>query len=265
VNIFFETLKRLEGIGFYQFRTQGFHQIPENRKVVFISNHSGWMALDAVVFLFSMARERPGTALPSVIAHEALFRIPLVSRLLPLVSAVSSADFRKIIHDVKGQKSIDSILIFPEGEHGNCKPFWNAYKMRHWKSGFLRYAFKENALLVPITIVGAEEAFPGLRPVNLINTPLRSIAPFPIGIFPTQFSVRIFKPIDIHQRFEKYLYSAKGVATVIERLQIEHQKRVEKEAKQRPLYRLSSIVAELKKILAEDSERRLGLKTNPQS
>jgi 1-acyl-sn-glycerol-3-phosphate acyltransferase len=262
MNIFFETLEKLEKIGFYRFTIEGFSRIPAGKRIVFVANHSGWIAADAIIFLFLLRRQFPKISMPAVIAHEALFRLPLFNKLLPLVNAVSSAEFRKIIHGVVKDSGFKSILIFPEGEHGNCKPFWNAYRMRHWKSGFLRFAFQQNALLIPISIVGAEEAFPGLRPFNLINTPLRSIAPFPLGVFPAHFSVKIFKPIDIRKRFERHLFSAQGVATVIRSLQSEHQKRINREAGGRPLFRISTLFQEIKNILIEDTSHRLGLQSS---
>jgi 1-acyl-sn-glycerol-3-phosphate acyltransferase len=115
MNIFFETLKRLEKIGFYRYSVDGFAHIPAEKRIVFVANHSGWIALDAIIFLFLLMRQFPKISMPAVIAHEALFRLPLFKKLLPLVNAVSSTDFRKIIHGTVKDSEFNSILIFHEG------------------------------------------------------------------------------------------------------------------------------------------------------
>ncbi len=79
---------------------------------------------------------------------------------------------------------VESIGIFPEGVRGNCKPFWEAYRMREWNRGFVRAAMARDAPVVPVAILGGEECVPVGWTVRLLEPVIGSILPLPLTLVP---------------------------------------------------------------------------------
>jgi 1-acyl-sn-glycerol-3-phosphate acyltransferase len=103
-------------------------------------------------------------------------------------------------------------LVFPEGQKGTRKVLWQKYKLRRFgRGGFVRTAIRAGVPIVPIAVVGAEEAMPifahmrGLqRLTGLIYAPLNHAFPW-FGPFagamylPAKFKIRFLEPIDMTQ------------------------------------------------------------------
>jgi len=94
----------------------------------------------------------------------------------------------------------EAIMVFPEGVRGISKTIWERYELREFGSGFVRLACATNTPVVPIGIVGTEEAMPGIwdaKPVaKLFALPSLPVTPFfpwlgPLGAIPLPTKVRI--------------------------------------------------------------------------
>ena len=52
-------------------------------------------------------------------------------------------------------------LVFPEGQKGSRKLYWQRYRLRRFgRGGFVRTAMRAGVPIVPVAVVGAEEAMP---------------------------------------------------------------------------------------------------------
>jgi 1-acyl-sn-glycerol-3-phosphate acyltransferase len=101
------------------------------------------------------------------------------------------------------------VLVFPEGRKGTEKLFKDRYKLRRFgRGGFVEAAMRAEAKLVPVCVVGAEEAAPIFAQVNLMRR-LTGLLYFPItptfpwlgpfgmlGYLPAKFKLRFLEPID---------------------------------------------------------------------
>src|SRR6476619_2749261 len=101
-------------------------------------------------------------------------------------------------------------IVFPEGQKGSRKLYWQRYRLRRFgRGGFVRTAIRARVPIVPLAVVGAEEAMPIFAHVPLLER-LTGLIYFPInhafphfGLFaagmylPAKFRIRFLEPIDM--------------------------------------------------------------------
>ena len=101
-------------------------------------------------------------------------------------------------------------LVFPEGQKGSRKLYWQRYRLRRFgRGGFVRTAIRAGVPIVPVAVVGAEEAMPIFAHVPLLQR-LTGLIYFPVnhafphfglaaaGMYlPAKFKIRFLEPIDL--------------------------------------------------------------------
>ena len=103
------------------------------------------------------------------------------------------------------------VLVFPEGRKGTEKLYKDRYRLRRFgRGGFVESAMRARAPIVPVAVVGAEEAMPvfgHLRPLQkltgLIYFPITPLFPW-LGLagaayLPAKFYIRFLEPIPTDQ------------------------------------------------------------------
>jgi 1-acyl-sn-glycerol-3-phosphate acyltransferase len=100
-------------------------------------------------------------------------------------------------------------LVFPEGQKGSRKLYWQRYRLRRFgRGGFVRTAIRAGVPVVPVAVVGAEEAMPIFAHVPLLKQ-LTGLPYFPINhafphlglaaavmYLPAKFRIEFLDPID---------------------------------------------------------------------
>ena len=101
-------------------------------------------------------------------------------------------------------------LVFPEGQKGTRKLYWQRYRLRRFgRGGFVRTAMRAGVPIVPIAVVGAEDAMPIFAHVPLLQR-LTGLIYFPVNhafphfglaaglmYLPAKFKIRFLEPIDL--------------------------------------------------------------------
>jgi 1-acyl-sn-glycerol-3-phosphate acyltransferase len=104
------------------------------------------------------------------------------------------------------------VLVFPEGRKGTEKLFKDRYRLRRFgRGGFVESAMRARTPIVPIAVVGAEEAMPVFAQLNplkkltgLIYFPITPTFPW-LGLLggaaylPAKFYIRFLEPIPTDQ------------------------------------------------------------------
>jgi 1-acyl-sn-glycerol-3-phosphate acyltransferase len=193
----------------YWFRTEveGIENVPSSGGGLLVSNHSGALPPDAAVIARAI-REEHANPRPLNVTVEHFFKgYPLFSMLIPKIGCVAAhpANVHRLLYDEE-----QLVLVFPEGRKGTEKPFHQRYRLRRFgRGGFVAAAMRAQAKLVPVCVVGAEEAAPifahvgALRRVTgLIYFPITPTFPWfgPLGMLgylPAKFRVRFLEPIDM--------------------------------------------------------------------
>jgi 1-acyl-sn-glycerol-3-phosphate acyltransferase len=147
---------------------------------------------------------------PLYITVEHFFKgYPGFSMLVPKIGCVPAhpANVHRLLYDER-----QLVLVFPEGRKGTEKLFKDRYRLRRFgRGGFVQAAMRAEAKLVPVCVVGAEEAMPTFahsrvlgRLSGLIYFPFTPTFPWlgPLGMLaylPAKFRIRFLKPIDTAQ------------------------------------------------------------------
>jgi 1-acyl-sn-glycerol-3-phosphate acyltransferase len=101
------------------------------------------------------------------------------------------------------------VLVFPEGRKGTEKLYKNRYRLRRFgRGGFVEAAMRARAPIVPVCVVGAEEAAPIFAHISLLQkltgllyVPLTPTFPHfgllgMLGYLPAKFRIRFLEPIE---------------------------------------------------------------------
>lgn len=182
--------------GYFRVSTHGLHELPTTR-LMFVANHSGQIPLDGALIAAGVAIEgRP----PRIIRS-------MVERWVPSLPFVSLFMSRcgQVLGDPDNSRRLlendEAILVFPEGVRGISKLYRDRYKLQEFGTGFMRLAVETGTPIVPVAVIGAEEAVPALynfrRLARFLGAPAFPITPtFPwllgLGLLPYPVKVHLW-------------------------------------------------------------------------
>jgi 1-acyl-sn-glycerol-3-phosphate acyltransferase len=137
-------------------------------------------------------------------------------------------------------------IVFPEGQKGSRKVLWQRYRLRRFgRGGFVRTAIRARVPIVPIAVVGAEEAMPifaHLRPLQrisgLIYFPLNHAFPqfgLAAGLMylPAKFKIRFLEPIDMSEYEPEIAEDSGAIQAIAEEIRARIQVQLEEMLKAR--------------------------------
>jgi len=193
----------------YWFRceVEGIDNVPADGGGLVVSNHSGALPPDAAM-IGKAIKEEHTTPRPLHITVEHFFKgYPGFSMLLPKIGCVAAhpANVQRLLHDER-----QLVLVFPEGRKGTEKLYKDRYKLRRFgRGGFVEAAMRARVPIVPVCVVGAEEAAPIFAHLTALQR-LTGLLYFPItptfphfgllgmaGYLPAKFKIRFLEPIDL--------------------------------------------------------------------
>jgi 1-acyl-sn-glycerol-3-phosphate acyltransferase len=185
----------------YWFRceVEGVENVPAAGGGLLVSNHSGALPPDAAM-IGKAIKEEHSHPRPLNITVEHFFKgYPGFSMLLPKIGCVAAhpANVHRLLYDEQ-----QLVLVFPEGRKGTEKLYKDRYKLRRFgRGGFVEAAMRARTPIVPVCVVGAEEAAPIFahlgflqKLTGLIYAPLSPIMPGALYM-PAKFRIRFLEPI----------------------------------------------------------------------
>jgi 1-acyl-sn-glycerol-3-phosphate acyltransferase len=195
----------------YWFRAEveGIENVPSSGGALIVSNHSGALPPDAPM-IGKAIREEHTHPRPLHITVEHFFKgYPGFSMLIPKSGCVAAhpANVHRLLFDEE-----QLVLVFPEGRKGTEKLYKDRYKLRRFgRGGFVEAAMRARAPIVPVCVVGAEEAAPIFAQVNILKR-LTGLLYFPItptfphlgplgmlGYLPAKFKIRFLEPLQFEE------------------------------------------------------------------
>jgi 1-acyl-sn-glycerol-3-phosphate acyltransferase len=195
----------------YWFRVsvEGIENVPGAGGALLVSNHSGALPPDAPMIVKAVKEEHPRPR-PVHITVEHFFKgYPGFSMLLPKIGAVPAhpANVHRLLRDER-----ELVLVFPEGRKGTEKLYKDRYRLRRFgRGGFVAAAMRAGVPIVPVCVVGAEEAAPVFaqltvlqRLTGLLHVPLTPTFPHfgvagMFGYLPAKFAIHFLEPIPTDQ------------------------------------------------------------------
>ena len=197
----YEFLYRL----WFRVEVEGVEHVPSTGGALLVSNHAGALPPDAAMIAKAIKEEHPRPR-PLHLTVEHFFRgYPGFSMLLPKIGAVAAhpANVHRLLFDEE-----QLVLVFPEGRKGTEKLYRDRYRLRRFgRGGFVEAAMRARAPIVPIAVVGAEEAMPAFaqlgllkRLTGLLYVPITPTFPHfgvlgGMAYLPAKFRIRFLPPV----------------------------------------------------------------------
>jgi 1-acyl-sn-glycerol-3-phosphate acyltransferase len=168
----------------------GIENVPNDGGALVVANHSGTIALDALMLGLAVHDEHPRKRHLRLLGADLVFRMPIVSELARKYGSTLACN-----PDAERLMSTGELVgVFPEGFKGVGKTFAERYKLQRFgRGGFVSAALRTGAPIIPVSIVGAEEIYPmlgNLRPLaRLLGVPYFPLTPTfpwlgPLGLIP---------------------------------------------------------------------------------
>jgi 1-acyl-sn-glycerol-3-phosphate acyltransferase len=187
------------------FRTEvfGIEHVPDDGGGLIVGNHSGTLALDALMLTVAIRDQHPLERHLRLLGADLVFRVPFLSELARKSGATVACnpDAERLM--AQG----DLVGVFPEGFKGIGKRFADRYKLQRFgRGGFVSAALRTGTPIVPVAIVGAEEIYPILADVKplarLLGLPYFPVTPTfpwlgPLGLvpLPSKWMIQFCEPI----------------------------------------------------------------------
>jgi 1-acyl-sn-glycerol-3-phosphate acyltransferase len=195
----------------YWFRAEveGIANVPATGGALLVANHAGALPPDAAMIAKAIREEHPHPR-PLNITVEHFFKgYPGFSMLIPKIGCVPAhpANVQRLLYDEE-----QLVLVFPEGRKGTEKVYKDRYRLRRFgRGGFVEAAMRARAPIVPVCVVGAEEAAPVFAQVGLLKR-LTGLLYFPItptfphlgllgmlAYLPAKFKIRFLDPVSFDE------------------------------------------------------------------
>jgi 1-acyl-sn-glycerol-3-phosphate acyltransferase len=184
----------------------GVEHLPEKGPCLMVANHSGLLPYDGLMLAHAVEREHPSHERPRFFVADWLMTLPFVQPYLARLGGVRAC--RENAERLLGAGRF--VAVFPEGVKGAAKVFRERYRLKRFgRGGVIRVALETGAPLVPVGIVGAEEAHPILfkwRPPIRFGLPFLPVTPTfpalgPLGALPlpTKWLLRIGAPLPLER------------------------------------------------------------------
>jgi 1-acyl-sn-glycerol-3-phosphate acyltransferase len=202
-------LDRTAGDFFYRYwfraEVEGIENVPATGGALLVANHGGALPPDAAIIAKAIREEHPHPR-PVNITVEHFFKgYPGFSMLIPKIGGVPAhpANVQRLLYDEE-----QLVLVFPEGRKATEKLYKDRYRLRRFgRGGFVEAAMRARAPIVPVCVVGAEEAAPVFAQIGLMRR-LTGLLYFPItptfphfgllgmlGYLPAKFKIRFLEPV----------------------------------------------------------------------
>jgi 1-acyl-sn-glycerol-3-phosphate acyltransferase len=188
----------------FRVEVRGIENIPSQGGALIVSNHSGAVALDALMAQVAVHDEHPAHRHLRMLAADLVFQTPIIGKAARKSGSTLAAN-----PDAERLLAAGELAgVWPEGFKGIGKPFSERYKLQRFgRGGFVAAALRTGVPIVPCSIVGAEEIYPMLGNLKtvarLFGAPYVPITPtFPLlGVLgliplPSKWIIEFGAPVD---------------------------------------------------------------------
>ncbi len=193
---------------------EGLEKIPVSGGALLVANHAGAIPADAPVIMHGIEEE---------LGRRVYGLADYMFRSLPVIGTAWSRAGGVTAHPDNAYRLLrdqqELVLVFPEGTKGTGKVFSQRYRLRRFgRGGFVEIAMRSGVPVVPIVVVGSEEAMPIVakstrlgRSLGLPYIPLTANMCLlgPLGLIahlPAKFKLRVLDPVvfDVPKDQERY-------------------------------------------------------------
>jgi 1-acyl-sn-glycerol-3-phosphate acyltransferase len=175
---------------YFRVQTLGVERIPDDSAALLVGNHSGTVAIDAVMVQYAVATEHPMERPIRNIGADLVYSLPFVGPLARKAGNAVACDEDALELLRRGEL----VGVYPEGYKGVGKGWKERYKLQRFgRGGFIQTALRARVPIIPVAVVGAEETYPMIGNSKLLarlfGAPYFPITPTfpllgPLGLIP---------------------------------------------------------------------------------
>jgi len=184
---------------YFRLEVEGIENVPKRGRCLIVPNHSGITALDAV--MVSNEIHRTIKRVPRILAHPLWFVGPQIRILAKKIGLEEASKDAGELLLRKGRL----VIIFPEGAAGNFKPTAQRYQLQEFRRGFVRMSMASKSPIVPVVVIGAEEANINLSSISFAKSLRGTIIPIPLNVIPlpAKWKIIFLPPLNMSKYAKK--------------------------------------------------------------
>jgi 1-acyl-sn-glycerol-3-phosphate acyltransferase len=154
---------------YFRVESRGLEHIPDAGRVLLVANHSGTLPFDAAMVFAAVRFQHPAHRHVRALVEDFTYHLPWLGLFMSRVGAVRACQENAL----RLLEADEATLVFPEGVKGIGKLYRKRYVLQRFgRGGAIRLAAKAGAPIVPVAIVGAEEAMPLISRMSWLAGPL---------------------------------------------------------------------------------------------
>ncbi|TMA49698.1 MAG: glycerol acyltransferase [Deltaproteobacteria bacterium] len=161
----------------------------------------GPLPYDALMIADALRHVHPARRAASPLVEGWLLELPLLGRLLVQSGAAAATvpNLRRLLTREQ------AVIVLPEGRQGFGRRFRGRYRLGRFTDAFARVAIEAGAPIVPVAVIGAEEAQPVLARFDaagrLLGLPTLPLTPTLVPL-PTKWTLHFGEPLHVAASYE---------------------------------------------------------------
>lgn len=189
---------------YFRVQVQGIEHVPDRGRALLVSNHSGALPWDGAMLKTAVRAHHPEQRPVRWLAEDFAFHAPFLGPMLNRIGAVRACpeNAARLLE----QEAL--VGVFPEGIKGISKLFRERYQLQRFgRGGYVKLALRTRSPLIPVAVVGAEEAYPMFARPRFLSkaagVPFMPITPTfpwlgPVGLLPlpSRWQITFGPPIE---------------------------------------------------------------------
>ncbi len=188
----------------FRLEARGLANVPDG-PVLFVANRGGLLPWDGLMISHGLERRLGEAARPRFLVADWLITLPFAQPALARLGGVRACqeNAERLLRTGR------SVVAFPEGVKGAAKVYADRYRLQRFgRGGAVRLALETGCPVVPVAVVGADDAHPVLfkietlaRSVGLPFVPVTPTFPWlgPLGAIPlpARWTLEFGEPLDL--------------------------------------------------------------------
>jgi 1-acyl-sn-glycerol-3-phosphate acyltransferase len=175
---------------YFRVEVKGAQNLPEDSGALIVANHSGTIAVDAVMTALAVHDHTPGQRILRMLGADFVYSLPVIGEMARKTGSTLACgeDAHRLL------TAGELVGVWPEGFKGIGKPYRERYRLQRFgRGGFVSSALSAGVPIIPTAIVGAEEIYPIIGNVplvaRLLGAPYFPVTPTfpwlgPLGLLP---------------------------------------------------------------------------------
>lgn len=179
---------------YWRVDTYGIENIPTEGPALLVANHSGTLPIDGAMLKVAVLKEHGRN--PWLLAGDIAFKIPGFGELIK-IAGNARADRETTVSLMRDGELLG---VFPEGYKGIGKGWFKRYQLQRFgRGGFVEVCLETGAPIVPVAIIGAEEAYPMIANLRFLarrfGVPYVPVVPNGLIPLPSKWIIAFGEPI----------------------------------------------------------------------